>query len=166
MAHGAGAGMAHPFMATIANGLGERGIATLRYQFPYMDQGSKRPDTPTLAQATVRAAVAEAAVRLRLLHQRLVRPILEILAPADQQRIAPCPHRLHRRLLHGIAGGDGGHLQIIGEQHPLESDLRPQQAPADGARQRGGHARVERLADDVRRHQRCHARSRRRPERA
>jgi len=60
MAHGAGAGMAHPFMAAVANGLAERGIATLRYQFPYMEQGSKRPDTPKLAQATVRAAVAEA----------------------------------------------------------------------------------------------------------
>ena len=60
VAHGAGAGMAHPFMAAIANGLAERGIATLRYQFPYMEQGSKRPDTPKLAQATVRAAVAEA----------------------------------------------------------------------------------------------------------
>src|SRR5438477_1152480 len=59
-AHGAGAGMAHPFMGAIANGLAERGIATLRYQFPYMEQGSKRPDTPKLAQATVRAAVAEA----------------------------------------------------------------------------------------------------------
>jgi predicted alpha/beta-hydrolase family hydrolase len=60
MAHGAGAGMAHPFMAAIANDLLERGIATLRYQFPYMERGSKRPDAPKLAQATVRAAVAEA----------------------------------------------------------------------------------------------------------
>ena len=60
MAHGAGAGMAHPFMTAMANGLAGRGIATLRYQFPYMEQGSKRPDTPKLAQATVRAAVAEA----------------------------------------------------------------------------------------------------------
>ena len=60
MAHGAGAGMTHPFMAATANELAERGIATLRYQFPYMEQGSKRPDTPKLAQATVRAAVAEA----------------------------------------------------------------------------------------------------------
>lgn len=60
MAHGAGAGMAHPFMASIANELADRGIATLRYQFPYVEQGSKRPDTPQLAQATVRAAVAEA----------------------------------------------------------------------------------------------------------
>jgi len=60
VAHGAGAGMAHPFMASIANGLAERGIATLRYQFPYMEQGSKRPDAPKLAQAAVRAAVLEA----------------------------------------------------------------------------------------------------------
>ena len=64
LAHGAGAGMAHPFMASIANGLAERGIATLRYQFPYMEQRSKRPDTPKLAQATVRAAVAEASHRI------------------------------------------------------------------------------------------------------
>ena len=64
IAHGAGAGMAHPFMGAIANGLAERGIATLRYQFPYMEHGSKRPDTPKLAQATVRAAVAEASRRL------------------------------------------------------------------------------------------------------
>ena len=60
LAHGAGAGMSHPFMADVANGLAERGIATLRYQFPYMEQGSKRPDAPKLAQATVRAAVVEA----------------------------------------------------------------------------------------------------------
>jgi uncharacterized protein len=59
LAHGAGAGMAHPFMAAVAKELAERGIATLRYQFPYMERGSKRPDTPTLVQATVRAAVAE-----------------------------------------------------------------------------------------------------------
>jgi uncharacterized protein len=60
LAHGAGAGMTHPFMAEVANGLAERCIATLRYQFPYMERGTKRPDAPKLAQATVRAAVAEA----------------------------------------------------------------------------------------------------------
>jgi predicted alpha/beta-hydrolase family hydrolase len=64
MAHGAGAGMAHPFMAAVADGLATRGIATLRYQFPYMERGSRRPDSPTFAQATVRAAVAEASRRL------------------------------------------------------------------------------------------------------
>ncbi len=61
LAHGAGAGMTHPFMEAIAGGLAERGIATLRYQFPYMEQGAKRPDAPKLAQATVRAAALEAA---------------------------------------------------------------------------------------------------------
>jgi uncharacterized protein len=60
LAHGAGAGMAHPFMAAVATGLAERGIASLRYQFLYMEQKSRRPDPPKLAQATVRAAVAEA----------------------------------------------------------------------------------------------------------
>jgi predicted alpha/beta-hydrolase family hydrolase len=61
LAHGAGAGMHHASMEAIATGLAERGIATLRYQFPYMEKGSKRPDPPALAQATVRAAAAEAA---------------------------------------------------------------------------------------------------------
>ena len=63
-AHGAGAGMTHAFMAAAADGLAERGIATLRYQFPYMEQGSKRPDTPKVAHAAVRAAVSEAARQL------------------------------------------------------------------------------------------------------
>ena len=62
--HGAGAGMGHPFMTRVALGLAERGIATLRYQFPYMERGSRRPDLPKVAHATVRAAVAEAARRL------------------------------------------------------------------------------------------------------
>ena len=59
-AHGAGAGMAHPFMGAVAAGLAARGIASLRYQFPYMEKGSKRPDPPAVAHAAVRAAVAEA----------------------------------------------------------------------------------------------------------
>jgi predicted alpha/beta-hydrolase family hydrolase len=63
LAHGAGAGMTHSFMESVATGLGERRIATLRYQFPYMEKGSKRPDTPAVAQAAVRAAVAEAGRR-------------------------------------------------------------------------------------------------------
>jgi hypothetical protein len=61
LAHGAGAGMAHPFMAAVAEGLAGRGVATLRYQFPYMERGAKRPDSPKVAQAAVRAAVAEGA---------------------------------------------------------------------------------------------------------
>ena len=63
LAHGAGAGMSHPFMETVATGLCDRGIATLRYQFPYMEKGSKRPDAPAVAHAAVRAAVKEAARR-------------------------------------------------------------------------------------------------------
>lgn len=61
LAHGAGAGMRHPFLEAIAHRLAGRGIATLRYQFPYMERGSRRPDSPAVAEATVRAAVAEAA---------------------------------------------------------------------------------------------------------
>jgi hypothetical protein len=64
VAHGAGAGMSHPFLAAIADGLAERGIATLRYQFLYMEKGSRRPDPPKLAHAAVRAAVQEAVRRL------------------------------------------------------------------------------------------------------
>jgi uncharacterized protein len=61
LAHGAGAGMTHRFMAAVAAGLDARGVATLRFQFPYMESGSKRPDRPALAHATIRAAVARAA---------------------------------------------------------------------------------------------------------
>lgn len=60
LAHGAGAGMEHPAMESVATGLTRRGIATLRYQFPYMERKSRRPDPPPLCHATVRAAVAEA----------------------------------------------------------------------------------------------------------
>ena len=63
LAHGAGAGMAHRSMAAIANGLEALGVATLRYQFPYMENGKKRPDRPDLAHKTIRAAV-ETAQRL------------------------------------------------------------------------------------------------------
>jgi hypothetical protein len=63
-AHGAGAGMRHPFMVNLSAALAQRGVATLRFQFPYMQQGSKRPDSPKVAHAAIRAAVAEAARRL------------------------------------------------------------------------------------------------------
>src|SRR5436190_6033891 len=55
--------MTHSFMETAAQGMAERGVASLRYQFPYMEKGSKRPDAPAVAHAAVRAAVAEAARR-------------------------------------------------------------------------------------------------------
>ncbi|MDP2452012.1 MAG: dienelactone hydrolase family protein [Polaromonas sp.] len=63
-AHGAGAGMGHAFMAAIAQGLADRDIATLRFNFPYMEQGAKRPDSPAVAHAAIRAAVAEASRQL------------------------------------------------------------------------------------------------------
>ena len=61
LAHGAGAGMRHPFLAAVATELAAQGIATLRYQFPYLERRSRRPDSPDTCQATVRAAVIEAA---------------------------------------------------------------------------------------------------------
>src|SRR5881628_3119832 len=61
LAHGAGAGMRHPFLEVVAQRLAERSIATLRYQFPYMEQRGRRPDPPAVAAATVRAAVIAAA---------------------------------------------------------------------------------------------------------
>jgi uncharacterized protein len=63
VAHSAGAGMEQPFLASLAAELATRQVSTLRYQFPYMEKGSKRPDPPKLCHATVRAAVAEAAQR-------------------------------------------------------------------------------------------------------
>jgi predicted alpha/beta-hydrolase family hydrolase len=60
LAHGAGAGMTHPFMQSVAEGLAQRLIATLRYQFPFTERGSKRPDTPAVAHAAVRAACGAA----------------------------------------------------------------------------------------------------------
>ena len=64
LAHGAGAGMTHPFMAAVATELAERDVATLRYQFPYMEQKRKTVDRPQVAHAAVRAAAAEARRRL------------------------------------------------------------------------------------------------------
>jgi len=61
LAHGAGAGMRHPFLETIARALAGREVATLRYQFPYMERRASRPDPPAVAAATVRAAAAAAA---------------------------------------------------------------------------------------------------------
>ena len=60
LAHGAGAGMDHVFMVAVATELQSQGIATLRYQFPYMERRARRPDPPRICQETVRAAVAEA----------------------------------------------------------------------------------------------------------
>ncbi|MGH7517175.1 MAG: alpha/beta hydrolase family protein [Gemmatimonadales bacterium] len=60
LAHGAGAGMRHPFMQAIVEALAVEGVATLRYQFPYMDAGGRRPDSPAVAEAAVCVAVGKA----------------------------------------------------------------------------------------------------------
>ena len=65
LAHGAGAGMRHAFLQALADALGTRGVATLRYQFPYMQQGRRRPDRPPALTATVRAATETAATLAR-----------------------------------------------------------------------------------------------------
>jgi predicted alpha/beta-hydrolase family hydrolase len=64
LAHGAGAGMRHPFLESIAQSLAARDVATFRYQFPYMEAKRRRPDSPAIATATVRAAVETAAQAL------------------------------------------------------------------------------------------------------
>jgi predicted alpha/beta-hydrolase family hydrolase len=61
LAHGAGAGMTHPFLESLAQELGAAGMATLRYQFPYMENGRRAPDSPVILAATVRAAITKAA---------------------------------------------------------------------------------------------------------
>ena len=63
VAHGAGAGMEHPFMLGFTDGLNSRGIATLRFNFPYREAGRKFPDRPPAAIATWRAVMAAAAER-------------------------------------------------------------------------------------------------------
>ncbi|MFO1302263.1 MAG: alpha/beta family hydrolase [Burkholderiales bacterium] len=91
-AHGAGAGMTHAFMEAFAADLAVHRVATLRYQFPYMERGSKRPDKPEVAHEAVRAAVAHA-------HEAL--PALPLFAggksfggrmTSQAQAISPLPH--------------------------------------------------------------------------
>jgi hypothetical protein len=64
LAHGAGAGMRHRFLESMVAALASRGVATLRYQFPYMEAGRKRPDPPAVAEATVQAAVDQVAATM------------------------------------------------------------------------------------------------------
>src|ERR1700722_16379717 len=61
LAHGAGAGMAHPFLEALAGELASLGVGTFRYQFPYIETGGRRPDPPSVLTATVGAAVRAAA---------------------------------------------------------------------------------------------------------
>jgi uncharacterized protein len=65
LAHGAGAGMNHPFMETLSNKLAEKNIAVFRYQFPYWEKGKRSPDPPNILTATVKSAVETASKKLK-----------------------------------------------------------------------------------------------------
>lgn len=95
LAHGAGAGMRHPFMERIAGALAARGVATLRYQFPYMEQGGRRPDPPAVLEATVRAAVARAGE---------MAPGLQLFAGGKSLGGRMTSGAMARRPLQGVAG--------------------------------------------------------------
>jgi uncharacterized protein len=95
LAHGAGAGMRHRFMERIALALAERGIATLRYQFPYVEAGTRRPDPPGILETTVRAAVASA---------REVTPDLPLFAGGKSLGGRMTSNAIARRPLDGVVG--------------------------------------------------------------
>jgi uncharacterized protein len=95
LAHGAGAGMRHRFMERIALALAERGIATLRYQFPYVEAGTRRPDPPGILETTVRAAVASA---------REVTPDLPLFAGGKSLGGRMTSNAIARRPLDGVLG--------------------------------------------------------------
>jgi uncharacterized protein len=109
LAHGAGAGMRHRFMESIAAVLAERGVATLRYQFPYVEAGSRRPDPPGVLEATVRAAVAAA---------RASAPELPLVAGGKSLGGRMTSNAMARRPLEGVRG-----LVFLG--FPLHPPRRP-----------------------------------------
>lgn len=95
LAHGAGAGMRHRFMEAIAGALAARGVATLRYQFPYLEHGSRRPDPPGMLEATVRAAVAKA---------RELAPNLPLVAGGKSMGGRMTSNAMARRSIDGVRG--------------------------------------------------------------
>jgi predicted alpha/beta-hydrolase family hydrolase len=95
LAHGAGAGMRHRFMEAIAGALAARGVATLRYQFPYVEHGSRRPDPPGVLEATVRAAVAKA---------RELAPNLPLVAGGKSMGGRMTSNAMARRSIDGVRG--------------------------------------------------------------
>ncbi len=109
LAHGAGAGMRHRFMERIAGELADRGVATLRYQFPYLEQGSRRPDPPGVLEATVRAAVTKA---------RELAPELPLVAGGKSMGGRMTSSAEARRTLEGVCG-----LVFLG--FPLHPPKRP-----------------------------------------
>ncbi len=115
LAHGAGAGMRHRFMETVAQALAERGIATLRYQFPYMEAGARRPDPPGVLEATVRAAVEQA---------RECTPNLPLIAGGKSLGGRMTSNAMARRPLDGVRG-----LVFLG--YPLHPPKRPEVTRAE-----------------------------------
>ncbi len=95
LAHGAGAGMRHRFMESIAHGLAGQGIATLRYQFPYVEAATRRPDPPGVLEATVGAAVAKA---------REIAPDLPLVAGGKSLGGRMTSNAMARRPLEGVLG--------------------------------------------------------------
>jgi uncharacterized protein len=95
LAHGAGAGMRHRFMEAIAGALAARGVATLRYQFPYVEHGSRRPDPPGMLEATVRAAAAKA---------RELAPDLPLVAGGKSMGGRMTSNAMAHRSLDGVRG--------------------------------------------------------------
>ncbi len=115
LAHGAGAGMRHRFMDGIAEALASQAVATLRYQFPYMEAGGRRPDPPAVLQATVRAAVAAAAE---------LAPGLPVFAGGKSFGGRMTSGAAARRPLPGVTG-----LVFLG--FPLHPPKRPGQSRAE-----------------------------------
>lgn len=115
LAHGAGAGMRHRFMESIAQALAERGIATLRYQFPYVEAGTRRPDPPGVLEATVRAAAAKA---------RESAPDLPLIAGGKSLGGRMTSNAMARRPLEGVLG-----LAFLG--FPLHPARQPGVARAE-----------------------------------
>jgi uncharacterized protein len=119
LAHGAGAGMRHRFMERIAHALAARGVATLRYQFPYVEAGGRRPDPPGELEATVRSAVARA---------RELAPGLALVAGGKSMGGRMTSNAAARRPLEGVRG-----LVFLG--FPLHPAKRPGTARAEHLRQ-------------------------------
>jgi predicted alpha/beta-hydrolase family hydrolase len=115
LAHGAGAGMRHRFMEAVAGALAVRGLATLRYQFPYVEHGSRRPDPPGILEATVRAAVSKA---------RELAPGLPLVAGGKSMGGRMTSNAMARRSIDGVRG-----LVFLG--FPLHPPKQPATARAE-----------------------------------
>jgi uncharacterized protein len=118
LAHGAGAGMRHPFMTGLVDALAAQGIASLRYQFPYMEAGRRRPDSPSVLEATVQAAVAVA---------QEIAPGLPLLAGGKSMGGRMTSNAAAHQLLPGVIG-----LVFVG--FPLHPAGRPGQSRAEHLR--------------------------------